>query len=118
MVNHLKEKNILIKRRKRRIRAKLLGTHVCPRLTVFRSHKHIYAQLIDDVSRKTLVSASDLELKKKMKKSELAKEVGTLLAEKAKKHKITKAVFDRGSYQYHGRVKILAEAIREASLKI
>jgi large subunit ribosomal protein L18 len=107
-------------RRKKRIRAKIFGTKEMPRLSVFRSAKHIYAQLIDDEKNKTLVSASDLELKrsmKKLKKVEKAKEVGKLIAKKAKDLKIEKVVFDRGGYKYHGRVKALAEGAREGGLK-
>jgi large subunit ribosomal protein L18 len=107
-------------RRKKRIRAKIFGTKDKPRLSVFRSAKHIYAQLIDDEKNKTLVSASDLELKKsrkKLKKIEKAKEVGKLIAKKAQNLKIEKVVFDRGGYKYHGRVKALAEGAREGGLK-
>lgn len=116
-------------RRHKRIRAKVFGTKERPRLCVFMSAKHIYAQLIDDEKGKTLLSASDLNLKQN-KKSEkqktknqmtkkvlLAFEVGKLIAEKAKQLKIEKVVFDRGGYKYHGKVKALAEGAREAGLK-
>jgi large subunit ribosomal protein L18 len=107
-------------RRHRRVRAKIYGTASRPRLCVFRSAKHIYCQLIDDEKGKTLASASDLELKrlrKKLTKKEKAFEVGKLIAKKAKNLKIEKVVFDRGGYQYHGRVKALAEGAREGGLK-
>jgi large subunit ribosomal protein L18 len=107
-------------RRKKRIRAKVFGTKERPRLSVFRSAKHIYAQLIDDKENKTLISASDLELEKskmKLKKIEKAREVGKLIAKKAKNLKIEKVVFDRGGYKYHGRIKALAEGAREGGLR-
>jgi large subunit ribosomal protein L18 len=107
-------------RRHKRVRAKIFGTAKVPRLCVFRSTKHIYAQLIDDERGKTIIAASDLEFKKsKIKKTKIgkAKEVGKLIAEKAKKMKIEKVVFDREGYQYHGRVKALAEGAREGGLK-
>lgn len=109
-------------RRHKRVRAKIIGTAERPRLCVFRSVKHIYAQLIDDEKGKTLVAASDLELEKsktrtKKTKVEKAKEIGKLIAKKAKEKKIEKVVFDRGGYAYHGRVKALAEGAREEGLK-
>ncbi len=93
-----------------------------PRLSVFRSHKNIYAQVIDDVQGKTLAAASTLEgdLKKKLKTGadkDAASEVGKLLAERAKKAGVGEVVFDRGPYIYHGRVKALAEGAREGGLK-
>ncbi len=99
-----------------------MGTSAIPRLYVFRSNKHIYAQLIDDEKGKTLVSANDLELKKpssgaKKGKIGQAGAVGKLIAKKAIDKKIKKVVFDRGGYKYHGRVKALAEDAREAGLK-
>ncbi len=108
------------KRRHRRIRAKIFGTKSRPRLCVFRSNQHIYAQLIDDKEGKILVSASDRELKKsqtKKTKIEKAKETGKLIAKKAIEKKINEVIFDRGGYKYHGRVKALAEGAREAGLK-
>jgi len=101
-------------RRHRRVRAKIFGKKEKPRLCVFRSQKHIYAQLIDDEKGKTIVSTSDLEMKKIKDK---AKEVGKLIAKKAKDLKIEKVVFDRGGYKYHGRVKALAEGARAGGLK-
>lgn len=100
-----------------RVRSKISGTKEMPRLSVFRSSSHIYAQLIDDLSGKTLAAASSREVKGKGKKSELASEVGKLIASKAKEQKIEKVVFDRGGYAYHGRVKAVAEGAREGGLK-
>jgi len=106
---------------RKRIRKKTFGTADLPRLSVFRSNKQIYAQLIDDQNRKTLVSASSLDKsvadKKGVTKIEQAKLVGKLIAEKSKKAGISTIVFDRGGYIYHGRVKSLAEAAREGGLK-
>jgi len=109
------EKKVKKLRRHRRVRAKVKGTADIPRLCVFRSIKHIYAQLIDDDKGKTLISADDTGLKGT--KVEIAKEVGKLIAQKASEKKIEKVVFDRGGYKYHGRVKSLAEGAREAGLK-
>ena len=112
-------------RRKRRIRAKIKGTADWPRLCVFKSSKHIYAQLIDDEKGKTIVSASDLELKKETKSKtggktdegmKKAQEVGKIIAEKAVKNKIKKVTFDRGPYRYHGKIKALAEEARKGGL--
>lgn len=103
---------------KLRIRKKISGTAAQPRVAVFRSNSQIYAQIIDDVAGKTLVSASSLELgKAKVNKTEAATKVGASLAEKAKGAGIEKVVFDRGGYLYHGRVKALAEGAREGGLK-
>lgn len=106
-------------RRKKRVRAKIYGTQDRPRLSVFRSLGHIYAQLIDDNAGKTLIAASDFELKKNQKalKTALAREVGKLVGLKAKEKKINQVVFDKGSFRYHGRVKELAEGARENGLK-
>lgn len=104
------------KKRHKRVRAKIKGTAKVPRLCVFRSHKHIYGQLIDDEKGKTILSVSDKEVKAK-NKIETAKEVGKTLAQKAVEKKIKKIVFDRGGYKYHGRVKALAEGAREGGLK-
>jgi large subunit ribosomal protein L18 len=104
------------KARQRRIRAKVIGSATKPRLAVYKSLTAIYAQLIDDASGKTLAAASDLKIKKG-KKSEKAAEVGKAIAEAGKAAKIEKVVFDRGGFPYHGRVKILADAAREAGLK-
>jgi len=106
-------------RRHRRVRAKVMGTAQRPRMAVFRSAKHIYVQFIDDVNNRSLGGTSDLKLKSKDLKGkiELAKKVGFAAAELAKKLKISEVVFDRGGFKYHGRVKALAEAAREAGLK-
>jgi len=104
--------------RHRRIRGKIKGTSERPRLCVFRSNRYIYGQIIDDSQGRTLVSASDLKIKKeKSKKVERAKEVGRLIAQKALKAGVKKVVFDRGGYRYHGRVKALAEGAREGGLE-
>ncbi|MFH1780513.1 MAG: 50S ribosomal protein L18 [Candidatus Nealsonbacteria bacterium] len=109
-------------RRQRRVRAKILGTDKKPRLCVFRSNKHIYVQLIDDVKKTTILSVSDQKLKKsaswrKMTKVDSGKEIGKMIAEKALEKKIEKVIFDRGPYKYHGRVKAVAEGAREGGLK-
>jgi large subunit ribosomal protein L18 len=107
-------------RRHRRVRKRVFGTAERPRLVVFRSNRGIEAQLVDDVEGKTLAAASWLHLKKglKGKKTEQAAEVGKLLAQNAKKADVEEAVFDRGGYLYHGRVKALAEGAREGGLKV
>ncbi len=103
---------------KRRIRKKVFGTSEAPRLSVFRSNKQMYAQIIDDVTGTTLVSASSYKNKKaKGTKIEQASIVGKELAEKAIKAGIEKVVFDRNGYLYHGRVKSLADSAREGGLK-
>ena len=102
-----------------RIRRRLSGTQARPRLCVYRSNKHIYAQIVDDASQKTLVSASTLDPEMKGKKSwdtESARSVGKLVADKAKAKGISAVVFDRGGYIYHGRVAAVADAAREAGL--
>ena len=103
-------------RRHLRVRKKVSGTSERPRLVIFRSLKHITAQLVDDVSRRTLatVSSTDLETGKKTQKS---LEVGKRIAARAKDAGITKVVFDRAGYKYHGRVKAVADAAREAGLE-
>lgn len=106
------------RRRRARVRAKISGTAKRPRLSVFRSLKHINAQLIDDTRSKTLLGASDMELKKEKKnKTDIAFMVGELLAKKAKDKKISSVVFDRASNKYHGRVKSLAEGAKKGGLK-
>lgn len=111
----------LVKRRHQRLRQKVNGTPERPRLAVFRSNQHIYAQVIDDVAQHTLAAASTLEAELKAKLSsgatcEASTAVGKLLAERAREKGITQVVFDRGGNLYHGRVKALAEAAREAGL--
>ncbi|KKR76917.1 MAG: 50S ribosomal protein L18 [Candidatus Levybacteria bacterium GW2011_GWA2_40_8] len=104
-------------KRKIRIRAKIYGTKDKPRLSVFRSNKYISAQIIDDEKGETLLSLSEKSLKSGQEtKAERAKALGLLLSQKAKLRKITKIIFDRGSYSYHGRVKALAEGLREGGL--
>ena len=106
-------------RRHARVRTKVSGTAERPRLCVFRSNSHLYAQIIDDVAGITLVAASTLDKEIKTKKSniEAAKEVGALIAKKAVAKNIKTVVFDRGGYIYHGVVKALAEAAREGGLE-
>ncbi|MDR3215431.1 MAG: 50S ribosomal protein L18 [Bacilli bacterium] len=105
-------------KRHARVRSKVSGTAQCPRLNVFRSNKHISVQIIDDVASTTLVSASSLQLKLASGSSiEAAKQVGNEIAKKAIEADIKKVVFDRGGYLYHGRVKALADAAREAGLE-
>ena len=107
------------KKRHARIRSKLSGSPEFPRLCVFRSNKNIYAQIIDDVSGKTLVSASSMEkdFEAGGSKKEIAKKVGIAVAKKAVAADIKAVVFDRGGYQYHGRVKELADGAREGGLE-
>jgi large subunit ribosomal protein L18 len=109
-------------RRKLRIRKKISGSSERPRLTVFRSAKHIYAQVIDDASGRTLAHASTLseDLKGQLEgdKSEAAKKVGALIAKVCKSKGIAKVVFDRNGYLYHGRVSALAQAARDAGLEL
>ena len=110
--------NVARLRRHARVRAKVSGTKEVPRLNVFRSNTNIFAQIIDDTQGNTLVSSSSVELKlKNGGNAEGAKLVGKDIAEKAKKAKIKKVVFDRGGYLYHGRVQALAEAARENGLE-
>ena len=111
-------------KRKQRIRRKLSGTAERPRLTIYKSLKHMYAQVIDDANGVTLAHASDLdkdlrnELKGgKTKKVEIAKRVGTLIAKKCLSNKIEMVVFDRNGFPYHGRIEAIATAAREAGLK-
>ncbi|OGY46625.1 MAG: 50S ribosomal protein L18 [Candidatus Buchananbacteria bacterium RIFCSPHIGHO2_01_FULL_47_11b] len=112
-----REKGIAKKRRHARVRARISGTAERPRMHVFRSLLHIRVQLIDDVAGKTLLAASDTELKaKKDVKVERAKQLGQLIAQKAKAAGITNVVFDRAGNQYHGRVKALADGAREGGL--
>ena len=111
-------KNSVRIRKHARVRAKVSGTPSCPRLCVFRSNKHIEAQVIDDVKGVTLCSASSVALKLENGSNiEAAKKVGTEVAKKALALKIKEVVFDRGGYVYHGRVAALADAAREAGLE-
>ncbi len=116
-----KERKPLVQKRHKSIRVKLSGTAEFPRLAVYRSTKHIYAQLIDDVNHVTLASASsnDKDLKEKLAHGgniEAAKVVGEAIAQKAKKAGVECVVFDRGGFLYHGRIAALADAAREAGL--
>ena len=116
------DKNAIRLQRHKRVRRKVSGTTQRPRLCVFRSSNNIYAQIIDDTNRVTLVAASSLEADVKgavnhTGNKEAAKLVGQLVAKKNEKKGITEVVFDRGGYLYHGRIKELAEAAREAGLK-
>jgi large subunit ribosomal protein L18 len=103
-------------RRHLRVRTKVTGTQARPRLVVFRSLKHIYAQLVDDNANRTIATVGDQDILT-MKKTEKATEVGKRIAERAKAAGITKVVFDRAGYQYHGRVKAVAEGAREGGLE-
>ena len=107
-------------RRHRRVRKKVHGTAGRPRLAVFKSNRYIYAQIIDDDSGRTLAAASSQEkaLRDKTLSTESAGEVGKLLAERAAKAEVSEVVFDRGGYPYHGRIKALADAVREAGVKL
>ena len=117
MINK-KSKNKERQRRHERIRTKVVGTATCPRLSVYRSNAHIHCQVIDDEKGNTLASCSSIELKLPLGSNvEAAKQVGTEIAKKCLAKNIENVVFDRGGYIYHGRVKALAEAAREAGLK-
>ena len=117
MINRPDTKAQRLKRHKR-VRAKISGTPDCPRLNVFRSERHIYAQLIDDVNGVTLAAASSVEkdFEGSGSNKEGARKVGKLIAERAKAKGIENVVFDRGGYIYHGRVQELAEGAREGGL--
>ena len=99
-----------------RVRNKISGTPERPRLVVFRSLKHIYAQLVDDTANKTIATVSDLNIEQG-KKSERAAEVGKQIAERAKSAGITRVVFDRAGYRYHGRIKAVADGARKGGLE-
>jgi large subunit ribosomal protein L18 len=117
MINKTEKKQIR-ERIHKRIRRKLRGTTERPRLAVFRSVAHIYAQVIDDAEGKTLASASTVDKDAKTNGGNVAaaKKIGKLVAQRAKEKGISKVVFDRGGYHYHGRIKALADAAREAGL--
>jgi len=102
---------------KRRVRGKVEGTKECPRLSVYRSNKQIYAQIVDDIAGQTLASASSLKIEDKLPKKEVAAKVGELIALSAKEAGVENVSFDRNGYLYHGRVKELANAARKAGLK-
>jgi large subunit ribosomal protein L18 len=108
------------RRRQRRVRKKIMGTAERPRLAVFRSNKHIYVQAIDDISGRTLVSASTMEAGLRGGATSTvagAKQVGQLIGQRAKQADITTVVFDRGGFKFHGRVAAIAEGAREAGLE-
>ncbi|MEI7027594.1 50S ribosomal protein L18 [Paenibacillus sp. y28] len=116
------DKNKARKKRHLRVRKKITGTAARPRLNIFRSSKHVYAQLIDDVQGVTIAQAStqDKELKAEVSNGgnvEAARKVGELVAKRAKEQGVTEVVFDRGGYLYHGRIQALADAAREAGLE-
>ena len=114
---NIKLKRNQFNRRKKSLRYKVRGNSDRPRVSVKRSNRHIYAQIIDDEAMKTIVSFSDLKIEnKKAKPIEIAEKVGNELGKLAKKKKISKVVFDRSGYKYHGRVKALAEGLRRSGL--
>ena len=117
----IRQRNVIRQRVHFRIRQKMQGTAERPRLNVYRSLNHIYVQLVDDLHGKTLVSASSAEGKKEDRRTggnvAAAKALGKVIAERAKAKGVSKVVFDRGGYIYHGRVKALADAAREAGLQ-
>jgi large subunit ribosomal protein L18 len=109
-----KEKRL---RRKKRVRAKIFGTKERPRLSVFRTNQHFYAQIIDDEEGKTLIGVNSLQFKEKLTNKEKVLKLAEVLAEKAKEKGIKKIVFDRNGFSYKGRVKIFAEKLRELGLE-
>jgi large subunit ribosomal protein L18 len=109
-----KEKRL---KRKKRVRAKIFGTKERPRLSVFRTNQHFYAQIIDDEEGKTLVGVNSLQFKEKLTNKEKVIKVAEILAEKAKEKGIKKIVFDRNGFSYKGRIKIFAEKLRELGLE-
>lgn len=116
------QKRIQQRRRKVRVRARIKGNRLQPRLSVFRANRHIYAQLIDDAAQTTLAAASSLGLPESAsssphKKVAVARAVGTRIAQQALQLGITRVKFDRGGYRYHGRVRAVAEGAREAGLE-
>ncbi|MDF2947624.1 MAG: rplR [Bacillales bacterium] len=114
------DKNVVRKKRHARVRTKVSGTTECPRLNVFRSNKHIYAQLIDDIKGVTIVSASTLDKEIGLESTgnvDAATKVGELVAKRAIEKGVKIVKFDRGGYLYHGRIQALAEAAREAGLE-
>lgn len=120
-INHYESKS---ESRKIRVRSKLFGTSERPRLTVYRANKYSYIQIIDDVKEVTLMTMSDAKIRKALKKTEKLTKTESIikatdeLVVKMKKAKITAVVFDRGQYKYHGRVKAIAEALRNGGIKV
>ncbi len=123
-MNKLKKLNTVRNARKARVRAKIKGSNEKPRLSIFRSNTHIYAQIINDVTKKTITAVSSLDVMskgvktKKTTKTETARMVGAALGKKAKEAGIQRLVFDRGSYRYHGRVRALAEAVKAEGIQL
>ncbi len=116
LYNQMQKKNNKRIRLKKKIRVKIKGTDVRPRLTVFRSNKFIYAQVINDLSGKTIASASDVKVAKGTK-TERAKEVGRMIAEACKMAKVSQVVFDRNGFKYTGRIKTVADVARALGLQ-
>lgn len=116
-MNKQKKFNTIIKRRKARVRAKIFGTAQRPRLSIFKSSRYIYIQLIDDQIGKTVASVSTVSFKDKKDKKNFSVLLGELIAKKAIEKNINSAVFDRGNYKYHGRIKAIAESARKAGLR-
>ncbi|NRA43421.1 MAG: 50S ribosomal protein L18 [Oligoflexales bacterium] len=117
MDNKIKRKEYLRVKRKKRVRQKVSGTEARPRLSVFKSARHVYAQVIDDIAGKTLVSASSFEKgNHRVANTEVCGEIGKLISARCKEKNIEKIVFDKNGNQYHGRVKALAEGAREGGL--
>lgn len=115
----IKKREATRRRRRQRVRGKLLGTSERPRLTVFRSNRGIYAQVIDDMEGKTLAAASSRDIDSAgLKKRDEAEKVGELLAGRIKEKNIGAVVFDRGSYLFHGRVKALADGVRKGGIQL
>ena len=116
-MNEIKLKSIRKERRTKRVRGKILALKKLPRLTVFRSNKYIYAQIIDDKNGRTLVSVSEKETKEDaLNNIQKAQDMGKIIAKKAVAKKIKNIVFDKGAYKYHGRIKALADGAREGGL--
>lgn len=106
--------------RHKRVRSRILGTAKIPRVSVFKSNRHVFVQFIDDTTRKTVMSSkiiSDPKGKTKGSKTEIASKIGEILAEEAKEAGIKEAVFDRGGFKYHGRIKAIAEGLRKGGIK-
>ncbi len=119
-MRHISHQSTSFQRRAKRVRGKLHSSATRPRVSVFRSNQHVFAQAINDETRQVVAAAYDLVLPKttKLTKTEKAVAVGKALATQLKAKKITSAVFDRGAYRYHGRVKALAEAIRSEGIQV
>lgn len=114
--NPIKKQRLKVAQRERRVRARIHGSAEKPRLSVRRTLKHFYAQVIDDVNGRTLAAASDADVVTKAKPVEIAREVGRVLATRAKEKGVSAVAFDRGSHRYHGRVAAFADGAREVGL--